>query len=426
MTSIEFFSLYLDNVTAFYIIAIIVVLLYVLIANKLADSWLNPIKINVLQAGIGMSVACFIYILGEATRQTFWYVVFSSIIFWSILVFLFPKRIGELRMGIKNESIFSKNLFLFLYIGNILLQLITYSLFGIPLFNDDSRLATYTGSGGYGVILRLTGYFQVYSMFYIFHRSIKPEGVNWKKLTILLSPLVLFGLLSGSRSSFISFIFGFWGFNKFYKGKEVYLLRYKFLFVPFVLIAVLAFSLQNSSNLLGGVISFLERTLACGDLYWEAMPYDTWKDVVIKTPFSDLLVGFLGPLRIMPESATDVPIGYQLTQIVYQGYDKMTGPVELFPISSLIYFGYHGGIVMVVVQALLACAFFKLFFRKANSLILSSLLYFSFIKSIDFLGPLRSASGQLFDIMLNVLFVLFMCLVIALFRTIAKRSTLTE
>ena len=420
MTSIDFFLLFSENTVAFFVIATVVIAIFVIIANKLADSWLNPIKFNVLQAGIGIAVACYIYYLGEAKTETFLYIIFSSILFWGILCFFYPKKPGQFNLKIKNEGFYSYYLFLIIYFGNIALQLFSYTRFGIPIFNDDSRLSTFTGSGGFGVISRLYGFFRIYSMFYIFNRYTTKERTNWPKLIIWLSPLILFGILSGSRSSFLAFIFGFWGFKQFYRREEVYLSNFKALLVPFVIVAVLTFALEHSTNIAGGVLSFLERVMACGDLYWEAMPNDTWTEVTIKAPFKDLLVGLLGPLRIIPESATDVPIGYQLTQIVYHGYDKMTGPVDLFPISSLIYFGYKGGLVMVIVQAMLACLFAVFFYRRTESLIFASLFYYGFYNSLFFLGSLRSSVGNVFDILLNLVFVIIICFVLSLLGIIEQ------
>ncbi len=425
MTSIEFFLYFSENAIAFFVIAAIVIALYVCIANKLANSWFNPIKFNVFQAGIGIAVACFVFYIGEARKETFIYVILSSILFWGILCLLYPKKLGHFKPTIANESFYSFNLFLIIYFGNIALQLFSYYRFGIPIFNDDSRLSTYTGSGGLGIISRLNGFLRVYSIFYIFNRYIKKEHVDWVKLVLWLSPLILFGLFSGSRSNFLMFVFGFWGYKQFYEGEEIYLSNFKGLLIPLIVVAVLTFSFERGTNLAGGAMSFLERVVACGDLYWEAMPDDTWSDVTIKTPYKDLTVGFLGPLRILPESATDVPIGYQLTQLVYQGYDVMTGPVELFPISSLIYFGYYGGIIMVIVQALLTCFFIRLFYRKSESLIFASLLYYAFYNCIYFVGSLRNAMGQLFDIMLNVAFVAFLCLCIGLLEYFIKPRSKT-
>lgn len=421
MTTFEFLQILTENFALFFLCVIPSVIIYILIANRLGKSWMNPVKFNVFTAGIGIGVACFLFFMGEAPIGAFTYIIISSIIFWGILWLFYPKDSGHFRLRIKGEDYYSRNLFIIFYISNILLQLFSYSRFGIPLFNDNSRLATYTGSGGYGVIIRITGFLSIYLMFYIFSRYINNKGVQWGKFLLLFSPLIIFGILSGSRSSFIGFIFGFWGYKKFYKGEEILLSKYKGLLVPFVAVAVLTFGLQQSSNLLGSILSFAERVAACGDLYWYALPNDTWADVTIKTPYKDLLVSFLGPLRLMAESSADVPIGFQLTQLVNNDFDKMTGPVELFPVASLIYFGYGGGIIMVVIQAFLACFFYKVFYKKCDSLIFASLFYFAFFKCVDFLGPLRTASGQLFDILLNMAFVVFLCFILAAVRTVLKR-----
>lgn len=421
MNNFEFFILFSERYLIYIPIAFFVVGLYVLLANKLADSWLNPIKFNVLQAGIGISVACFLFVVNECRAQPFYYVILSSLLFWGLLFFFFPKKISYCTVKIKNEEIYVRPIFDFFYLGYILLTIFSYSRFGIPIFNDNSRLATFTNSGGFGAIMRVTGYMQIYCLFYI-SRKYTLGRVQWGKLFLYILPFLIFGVLSGSRSSFLILVFAFWGFNKFYAGKEILLSKYKGLIVLFLIVAIFTFSLEHSENFIGGAISFANRVVACGDLYWFSLPNDIWSDVTIKTPFKDLTVGFLGTMRLMTEAETDVPIGFQLTQLTSPGFDKMTGPVELFPVSSLIYFGYTGGIVMVVIQALLACFFYRLFYRKSNSLILSSLFYLGFYKSVDFIGSLRNASGQVFDIMLNVFFVIFLCVVLAGIRLIVDNK----
>lgn len=414
MSTFEFLNILTDNYILFILCVIPCTLAYVLIANRFGKSWLNPLNFNLFTAGIGIGVALFLFCMGEAVSSSFMYVIISSIIFWGILWFFFPRNTHNFKLKIKEEFLFSRKLFLSLYFGNIILQLLTYYLFGIPLFNDNSRLATFTGSGGFGIISRITPFLSIYSIFYLYNKYIGAHSIKWFKLLLWLSPQIIFGVLSGSRSSFLVFIFSFWGYNKFYKDKEILLSNFKVLLIPFLIISLFTFAIEHQTNVIGGALAFLERVAACGDLYWYALPNDTWADVTVKTPFKDLLVGFLGPLRILSESQTDVPIGYQLTQLVYTDFDKMTGPVELFPVSSLVYFGFYGGIIMVIFQAFFACFFYKLFYRKSDSLIFSALLFFSFFKIVDFIGSLRNATGQLFDILLNWGFVFILCLILAL------------
>ena len=191
--------------------------------------------------------------------------------------------------------------------------------------------------------------------------------------------------------------------------------------IPFIAISLFTFALESATNLIGGINHFMERVIACGDLYWYALPDDTWADITNKTPIKDVLVNFLGPFRIITEAECDVPIGYQLTQLVYTDFFKMTGPVDLFPISSLVYFGKTGGYFFTVFQAFIACFTLKLFYRKCDSLIIASLCYFAFLKSVDFVGSFKYASGQMFDVLLNTAVVFLIGLILAFFKRICNR-----
>lgn len=400
MYAFQFFELFYDNLLLYFFVAVPIIYSCIYYVNKICNSWFNPIAFNLLQACIGISVAAFLFFTKQATKETATYIFLSSLIFYFILWKYFPREPHSLHKQIINEELIAHLFFIIFFYGNIALTLYSYSVFGIPIFNEDSRLSTYTGSGGFGVILRLTGFLRTYSLFYIFF-LFSSKRISKMGLALYLSPLIIFGILSGSRSSFMSIIFSWWGFNRFFLNKEISALKYKKLIMIFVIISISTFAIGLASDFKSGFFSFMDRIIACGDLYWYALPDDNWERLEIKTPFYDLLVNFFGPFRLMSEANADMPIGYQLTRIVYDGFDKMSGPVELFPVSSLSYFGYYGGLLFTVFQAIIACKVFRLFYKTSNSIIWSSFFYFAFIKSIDFLGAFKNAMGQLFDILLN-------------------------
>ena len=123
MNGINFFLLFEDNLELFLITTIPVVLLFICLANKVADSWMNPVKLTIFTVGIGIGVASFLFVLGEVSNKVFLYVTTCSLLYGLILCYRYPRKVRILNYTISNESFFSKNLFITLY------SLILYLLF---------------------------------------------------------------------------------------------------------------------------------------------------------------------------------------------------------------------------------------------------------------------------------------------------------
>lgn len=412
MTSFDFFNLLGENILSFVFSMISAIMIYTFIANKIATSWMNPLKFNVFTAGIGIGVVFFLFFTGNISFITFAYVLLSSFLFWGIFLFIFKGKQRNVSINLIKERFYADRLFWVLYILYISLTLFSYKKFGIPLFNDDSRLAVYAGSGGFGLIQRLQTVMNMYSVFYLFCLYCD-RRCTWLKLLILFSPIILVGVLSGSRSSFLIFIFAYWGAKTFYSGNEPKLSQYKKLLIPFLAISIVTFFLQ-SGTLVSAITGFGERIVACGDLYWQALPDESWQLVKVEDPIKFVLTGLLGPLRIIDASQMETPIGFQLTDITYPGLNKMTGPVALFPVSSLIFYGYIGGFFFTAVQALLAALAFRLVYIKSNSIIICAIGYYMFTELIPWLGDAAAAMSTLFNVLVSLILVFIILLFIGM------------
>jgi oligosaccharide repeat unit polymerase len=293
------------------------------------------------------------------------------------------------------------------YIIFLLFTLYSYVELGIPLINelnDKSRLDTYTGSG-LGYISRILPIFYNYSVFYLFNKLDSSKGkANKIKTIIYLIPFIIAGVLSGSRSSFLSIVFIFWGYKFMYKNSEPQLSNYKWLFVLFVVISLFAFSFQSNSNIFYASYLFLERVISSGDIYWDSLPDDNWRNVVVLEPFKYTFMGFFGPLRLINTASAETPIGYQLTEIIFPTYlDKSTGPVALFPIYGLVCFGYFGGIIFSIIQSIFASLLLKFTFIKSKSIIISSAFFYLFNAFLFFLGDMSAALGILLNGILSII-----------------------
>jgi oligosaccharide repeat unit polymerase len=423
MTAIQFFDIIRNN-PILYIICLAVSLKLVIDAsNYVSSSWLNPIKFNMLTFGIGFSIVIFLFVTGNISNKTFYYVLASNIIYWLIFIIIFNNKSHKIKYTINNENFYKKFIFIFFYSLYIALTIFSYSKFGIPIFNENSRLATYEKSGGYGLISRFSSILNLYSIYYLIDRFYTKKKFNNKLATSLLFlPIILFGILSGSRSSFLLIIFAFWGYSTFYLHKEAKLKNYKTLFYIFIAISITTFFLSNR-NISFAFYSFVERIIASGDLYWESLPNETWSKIKIEKPFEFIFMGILGPLRILDATKAERAIGYQLTEIIYPTLiGKSTGPVALFPIFGLVCFGYIGGIIFSIFQSLLTSFLFRISYVKADSFIISFIFYYIFFESISFFGDISAGFGGIFNIIINLLlFVAILSIAIILRISIRKR-----
>lgn len=416
MTLFEFFEILNDNPFTYLICLLISLFFFSYVMMKSTSSWFNPLRFNIFTFSIGTSVILFLNFLGYVKTETFVYMILSIIVFWFAFIIVFKNRQREVIVKFGDEPLLANYLFYVCYFLFILLTLVSYIFLGIPAFNEEGRLSTYTGSG-LGFISRLTPILYLYSVFYIIHLFNCVATYRKKILPFfLLIPILIIGVLSGSRSSFLVLVFAFWGYRTFFLHNEPKALNYKKLIYPTILFSIISFLINSSGDFFLATYMFFERVIACGDLYWEALPNEAWRSVIIKRPFEFTFMGFLGPLHILNPSQAEIPIGFQLTDIIYPSISgRSTGPVALFPVFGLVCFGYFGGIVLSLCQALLVSYLFKKAFIKSNSIILSSMAYFGFSSVTMLIGDVSAGLGTLLEVIIGYIFIIILLFLIASF-----------
>lgn len=423
MSSFNFFDLLYSNLLIYFICLIFSLFIFFKIMKIKSSSWLNPLRFNIFTFAIGFSVILFLFVLGHIYFITLIYLIGSISIFWIVFIWIFKNKQRQVNTKFLNEPLLAQYLFVVSYLTYIFITLLSYKLLGIPIFKDGSRLSTYTGSG-YGILTRFSPILYTYVIFYFIHLFHSTKDLRRIIIYImLLLPLIIIGILSGSRSSFLSIIFIFWGYSTFYKHSEPKLRQYKWLIVSFVVVSIISFSIQFSGDFIYATKMFLQRIVSCGDLYWESLPNDTWKKVIINRPYEFTFMGLLGPLRILNPHLAEIPIGFQLTNIVYPEIaGTSTGPVALFPLFGLICFGYIGGLFFSFFQALLTSVLLNLVFVKSNSIIISSMFFFAFSSFLFLLGDISAGLGYCLDILISYGFVLFLLFILVILIRIGKTN----
>jgi oligosaccharide repeat unit polymerase len=408
MNTFDFFLLLFDYPQSYILSLFLALILFVIVSLKTTSSWLNPIRFQLFTFALGVSVLIFLFLNHSVTLTTMSYVLSSIVIFWSVFLLIYRNTPRKVNITIDKEPYLSKYLFYYCYTIFIILTLISYIKLGIPLFgilDEKSRLSTYTGTG-LGFISRISPILNLYSTFFIIHLLHSKRKTKNRFLgIILLLPLLIIGVLSGSRSSFLSIIFIFWGYRTMYVQQEPKAINYKYLILIFVFFSLFSFSFQSNSDLNQSSYLFFERSVAAGDIYWESLPDDNWKNVIVKSPVLYSLAGFFGPLRIIDATKLEPPIGFQLTALVFpERTDYNTGPVALFPIYTLICFGSIFGLIITIAQALIAALLLKLTFIRSKSIIVCSLSFYLFSSYLYFFGDLSAAFGMLFETIAGLIF----------------------
>jgi len=413
MNNLDFFILLNSSIWIYVTSLSVTVALFYITIKYYNLSLLNPLVFSLFTFLTGFSAAIFLYSISKIDLNGFFYLVVSSLIFWIILLSLLRRKNTLVRYRIKNETKISNFIFFGAYSSYLAFNILTYYLIGIPIFNEDSRLSTYAGSG-LGFLERLQPAVLIYSLFYIFN---KINGNSGKiGYYLLFMPIMIFGILSGSRSSFLIVAFSFWGYRTFYLGVQPNFKNVKKLFLVVIVLTLISFLFQWSGDYYFALISFLERIVASGDIYWYAMPNETWLQVTIQRPIEHIFTGFLGPLRIIDTAKSNTPIGFQLTSIVNPSMiDAKTGPVALFQIFGLISFGWVGGAIFSGAQGLLAGFALRITSLRSNSLLLSSLFYLFYYSSIMLLGDISFGFGIFLSALLGVIYLSLFVLISQLF-----------
>ena len=416
MTTFEFLEFLSLNPYTYLWCLLLALTVFGFVMKRTTSSWFNPLRFNIFTFSIGVSVVFFLNYLGCISWQTFTYVICSMVIFWLTFITIFKNKQRNVNITFTDEPVIARYLFYLSYFLFISLTLVSYKALGIPAFNEEGRLSTFTGSN-LGFIYRIAPILNAYSVIYIIHLFSEKGGLH-KKISafLFLLPILIIGILSGSRSSFLIIIFAFWGYRTFYLNKEPKASDYKLLAAPMVIFSILSFLINAEGDLNRVFFMVYERIVASGDLYWEALPDETWKAVVVNNPLKFTFMGLLGPLRILNPTQAEIPIGFQLTSIIYPSIaGSNTGPVALFPVFGLVCFGYYGGLIFSFLQSFLVATLLRFTYIKSNSIIVSVFSYYAFNNIITLIGDASAGLGALLDILVNLVVMTLLLLLVGAF-----------
>lgn len=407
MSNIKFIALLWENIFTYISVLVFVLLSFLLLWRKYTHTWFDPLRFQMLISAFAVTVPIFLYLTNSIGTDSFSYIILAEVAFWLGFLFFAKKKISFSVKTLKNENFIGFLLFIVSLFTYVAFTLITYIQLGIPLF-AESRLSTYTGSG-LGFMLRMNSFFSIYILVYAFYYFNAKNTRLRLKIVFILSILIIIitGILSGSRSSFLSILFAYWGYMYLFKKDVTEIKRYYKYISLFLISSIITFGLQaNSTNILYVFQLFFERVIANGDTFWMSLPDDMWKTVEIKNTFDHFFLGLLGPIRIIDESQTSPPVGFQLLWNINPTlHGHMSGPLSRASLLGLIYFGWGGVLFSFSIGLIISVILYRLPGYIPQGVISKIVYYYIYIQTLAFISDATLGMGYAFNTIFNICFV---------------------
>lgn len=371
MNNYEFFGDILNNINLFFGILIFSFILHYFIFRNQVESLLDPYFLSVFSSVFCLTDVFFMFFVNKISFYMFVSYVLTQLGF--ILGFYTFKNRKELIREVKiidsNTSVTSKNLIAFYFFSFIYLlsEIIIFLTKGIPLFMI-SRLETFSGGGGAGVLGRITEVSSIFSL-YAFFLVIRVDKFRLSEFPkyLIITLIFLTFMLSGSKSSFLTVFYVFWCYILFsqIKGgnyhKYLRLLRNNLksiILVSFILVCLVIYiqskneSADKIEETLNPVVALAFRFIYGGDIYWFSYPNDVYLSIDGDRWFAALFTDTLGFFRIYEWNELPEVIGLTMKRYHHPS-DVITGSNARHNVFGLIYFGFFGSIFFSYVLGLI-------------------------------------------------------------------------
>ena len=414
MNNYEFLDLFLDgnNVYVYFASLLLSSTIYILIFRGYVRSIFDPLFTSVVFSSLGAAIMLFLMFTRTVSNSLLInYLLTQAAFFWGLFRFRSVEDTIAPRPVPQNFSQINQCFYFFTFI-TIACHLFTYKVRGIPLFMD-SRLEAFIGGTGLGIFSRIMDVSILCSVLCYFFLTANSAHIKVTLLHhLLFLVLIVFLVLTGSKSAFLILPFALFCLTRFYPTLRNSLsqkfpfsiLQNKFLLLGIGIgIALIILSVQKKQTPLTPLEELGYRLMLSGDVYYMSYPNHVYELIDGRNGLVALFQDFLGFFRIYPWEKMPEVLGVTLIKY-HHGGELLWGPNGRHNIFGLIYFGYYGAIIMSLCLGLLVGLIRnKLLAVKHNNVfffLLYSLLYikvvtmetdpmlgFSYLTNVVFVFP---------------------------------------
>lgn len=391
MNNYEFIDLFIERYWLYIACLLISISVYIVVYKGYVKTIFDPLFISLTYSSFGSAIVLFLFATHSIPFSIFLNFLLTQVAF-SIGLFCFR---GSEQLNIQLPRHTPRNLkqinscYFFFGCVTIICHLITYKTRGIPLFLP-SRLEAFSGGSGIGIIARfidttLLSSILCYYYLLAFNKEIRITVLHH----LLFATIVLFLILSGSKSAFLNLIFCLFCLTRFYptvkeRIKRVFpisILQNKWLLgLTGLASALIIITLEENETPLNPIQELGLRFISSGDTYYMAYPNGVYKLIDGAHGFKALFLDFLGFFRIYSWNELPEAIGIELAQYHHWG-DIVWGPNARHNLFGLIYYGFAGSIIFsFVIGAVVAFFRNKMLTLSGNNIFFFLLYSMAYIK----------------------------------------------
>ncbi len=351
MGSPEYFELLYNYWLTYVFSLLLVFIIYTIILRRYFISILDPTIISFFFSAIAGATIFFLFFLGKIDTDLFIFYLITQSAF--LLGFCLFKPIRIERIKIEKREIgaleirFCKWLYLIISITVITIQLMIYTVKGIPLF-AESRLNVIGDDPLFKFLQRVLNIslpvYTFLTVFFLFYFKKKNFFLNlFNKVNILL--IIGFSILSGSRGAFFTFGEIFFIYSLYsLRWDDHFLFRklqkFSFRFIGLATIIALIIIFLGQVKGTNPLFYLFYRFAASGDVFYMTFPNRVLEQLPSQNWFTALFASPLHLLGIINASQVPEPLGYVIMQY-HNPYALFLGPNPRQNVFGYVYFGYY-------------------------------------------------------------------------------------
>jgi len=351
-----------EHTLSVILFAIVLSIVYLFMYRKYFDTVFDPLFLVVVIAGLSSSTVFLLYYHNIIKTHYFLQFLWTEIAFLAGFFLIRPinfkayKNAAPIAHQTKSNEEFALTLFYWCSIIHVILQLLTYKLIGLPILMD-SRMATFTGGGGFGIVGRIIEVTSTVGTFLLFYRIFYVKNSFGQKFYnyIYLLLVIFFQLASGNKTNMLFLVYFLFILNLFMlkiKGREALhvinkVAKYqKYIIIASIplIFAVIYIQYVNSGadvEKLSALSSLVFRVVSFGDIYYMTLPNDVITHMNNDSAFLQLFKDPLGFFRIVPWNNLPIDCGIEIYQ--YHITDNaIGGPNARYNYFAMLYFNPIG------------------------------------------------------------------------------------
>jgi hypothetical protein len=365
MSYAEFTLFVNDNILNVTLISLLTLIVYLLLYRKYIFSIFDPFFLIVVIVALANSTVFYLYYDEQIKTQylTSFLITEASFLCGFFLIRPLDSKsrpdMGKPVSRWYDTDLFIATLFYWSSILHVVLQLITYVVVGLPILMD-SRMMTYAGGSGFGIVGRITEVAGNTGTILLFYRMFYKQNGSLEKLYnySYFILLLFFLIVSGNKTNLVFLVYFLFllqlCMNRLSGTKTTRRVSQKinrvqswllFVSIPliFCVIYVQYTVTVGTSDGLDAFSALMFRVLSFGDVYYMTFPHEVILRMNHDNAFLQLFKDFLGLFRIVPWERLPIDCGLEITSYhALNDTTLTTGPNARYNYFAILYFGAWG------------------------------------------------------------------------------------